>query len=244
VTGIVEGAGLILKGARAATWSIQLFNRSSEQRTLAMEEGYRDNVRHDWQLQRNQRIEDRLAILEENVANRETLERLLTDEFFWILRNYEFEAQREATAERRRMLAFASAGSVNLELTIAEIARVERTVRELDPHDVLLLRQLAQITDPPPPPVPRAMDTTNEIYGPWEKSCAERAEERRSAADSSAPFGEILTSAGCTAITPLRNTYGQTFPTGIRVTRLGEHVLKIMHGYIVARSDEASEDKR
>ena len=50
------------------------------------------------------------------------------------------------------MLAFASAGSVNLELTIGEISRVERVVRELDPEDIHALQRLTSIVDAPVPP--------------------------------------------------------------------------------------------
>src|SRR5687767_11198858 len=121
MTGIVEGGSLVLKGARAATWAMALFNRSAEERTRAMQEGYRDNVRHEWRLQRERLLEGRLAELEENEQNRKQLAQLLAAEFFWILDNYEFEAHREAIDERRRMLAFASAGSVNLELMLGEI---------------------------------------------------------------------------------------------------------------------------
>jgi hypothetical protein len=50
---------------------------------------------------------------------------------------YADDAYREVVAERRRMLSFAAASIVNLHLTIEAKARVEKTLRALDPIDVL-----------------------------------------------------------------------------------------------------------
>jgi hypothetical protein len=236
MTGIVEAGGLVLKGARVATWAVALFNRNAEERTRAMQEGYRDNVRHEWRLQRERLLEGRLAELEENEQNRQKLEELLTQEFFWILENYEFEAHREAIDERRRMLAFASAGSLNVELSLGEIARVERAIRELDPADVLLLARLRAIEDPPKPRIPEGLShAPTEILGPWQKSCAEVAEARQKAALAQSGSGDALRSAGCTQLAPMRNTWGATFPTGLVVTTMGDWVLRVLDGYLRAR---------
>jgi hypothetical protein len=60
--------------------------------------------------------------------------------------NYARAADAEAIDERRRMLAFAAAGLVDTRLTVAQHARVERTLRELDPDDVLWLVVLSRTT--------------------------------------------------------------------------------------------------
>ena len=49
-----------------------------------------------------------------------------------MLDNYGYEAAREAIDARRSLLA--AAGSVCSALTIAQMARVERALRELDPN--------------------------------------------------------------------------------------------------------------
>jgi hypothetical protein len=64
-------------------------------------------------------------------------------EFQRVFRNFAYEASREAIAERRRLLAHASAGVLDPFFTIAQKARIERTMRELDPEDVRLLQKVA-----------------------------------------------------------------------------------------------------
>jgi hypothetical protein len=210
VTGIVEGGSLILRGLRATSWAIELFNRSSEQRTLAMQEGYRDNVRHEWRLERERLLGERLADLEESDATRRKLDELLSHEFFWLLANYDLEAAREATDERRRMLAFASAGSVNLDLTIAQLARVERTIRELDPGDVDELSTLARATE---------LFSRSDVHSValFTSGCVWLGEKSFGMfSDDPRPGGPI--------------------PREVFLTATGEHVLKVLDGYIRART--------
>jgi hypothetical protein len=70
--------------------------------------------------------------------------RALDPEFRRLLDNYGIEAPREATDERFRMLTYAAAISFSVPMTIAELSRAERTIRELDPKDVDALRNLMQ----------------------------------------------------------------------------------------------------
>jgi len=86
--------------------------------------------------------EERLGQLDQRV-----LDALEDREMQRIWRNLTFEAAREAIDERRRMLAYAAIGTaLSAEhLTIAQIARVERTLRELDPADVSTLARIAEI---------------------------------------------------------------------------------------------------
>jgi hypothetical protein len=69
-------------------------------------------------------------------------QRLSDDEALGVLYNYCRQAHEEATAERRRMLAFAAASLTNLDLRVSELARMQRVVRELDPSDILDLYRL------------------------------------------------------------------------------------------------------
>lgn len=63
-----------------------------------------------------------------------------------VLGNLSEAAWREANDERRRMLANASAALIlSVELSVAELARVERTIRQLDPEDLVQLRALADL---------------------------------------------------------------------------------------------------
>jgi hypothetical protein len=59
-----------------------------------------------------------------------------------LLDNCAIEAQREPIDERRRMLAYAAAGGGPTCLSVAQLSRAERTIRELDPTDVLVLADL------------------------------------------------------------------------------------------------------
>lgn len=60
-----------------------------------------------------------------------------------VVQNYRFEGTREATDARRNVLARMAAGSVLSTLSAAELARVERTMRELDAEDLELLLAIA-----------------------------------------------------------------------------------------------------
>jgi hypothetical protein len=229
----VAGTLVPVVGKAVAHWA----NRNTRALIAARDETFRD-----WVVEEKRATVEHAKRLAEHAEDLEALrlklEELISDPSFARVRdNYGYEAAREALDERRRMLAFASAGSANLELTVGEIARVERTVRELDPGDVALLRRLAEIVDAPKPALPRELaHAEQQFYAPWEKACGEHAEYRRGLADSHPPSGDVLLSCGCTGIAPLRNTWGQTFPTGIRVTRLGENVLQVLDGYLRART--------
>lgn len=56
--------------------------------------------------------------------------------------NFGLEATRESMDERFRMLTYASAGAFDVTISIAEAARAERVIRELDPSDIMVLRSV------------------------------------------------------------------------------------------------------
>jgi len=88
-----------------------------------------------------QRVGDLSAFVAEGLVDREL-------QLVW--RNFMFEAAREAIGERRRMLAYAVVGTAAVAhiLTVAQVARVERTMRELDPLDLRVLAEAADLGSP------------------------------------------------------------------------------------------------
>lgn len=210
-----------------------------------------------WLVERDHLAQQRLAELEAqqdgqsvfNEAVAEALDALVTDrQFFRLERNYEFEAVREATDERRRMLAFAAAWSFEPELSIGQLARVERTIRELDPDDVALLKHLADL----PPPQPQVVPEDS-------RGNAEHEREYRSQHGQamlsywstlflhwreSRPAGEVLPAAGCVLITPGAPSAGGT-SISLQVTDLGLNVLRVLDGYLRSNKpdDQRTEPK-
>jgi hypothetical protein len=74
------------------------------------------------------------------------IERQFQDrQFMNLMRNFRLEAAREAMDERRKMLAHAAAGACMPTIDLGRRARLERTIRELDPDDVRGLYGLKQI---------------------------------------------------------------------------------------------------
>jgi hypothetical protein len=68
------------------------------------------------------------------------LSKVYEDPQFWrIIDNFTYDAWREALDERRRMFAHAAAGIMEPDISIQRKARVERTLRVLDPEHVLYL---------------------------------------------------------------------------------------------------------
>lgn len=134
-------------GLSALGWAVDRIREHANKNTDRLQEAY-ETDRKSWIYERDRQIASKLKELEHrvrldtNLATR--LEALLDDLQFWrVQRNFEWEATREATDDRRRMLSFAAAGAVNVELTLGQIARVERAIRELDPEDINLLREMA-----------------------------------------------------------------------------------------------------
>lgn len=166
------------------------------------------------------RDRERLEALQSQAAKiadlEEKLAALVADpQFFRVRTNYCFEAAREAIDERRRMLAYAAAGSLAPGLTVGQIARVERTIRELDPDDVKFLKLLSEYGD------------DGSRYSGWQEN------------DES---GHVLLAAGCVdkQTTVDAGTFvfaaGTRLPSGERsllsITPLGLRVLHILDLYL------------
>ena len=126
-----------------------------------------------------------------------------------VLGNLGFEAWREAVDRRRAMLGDAAVATVFSELSAAELGRVERTIRMLDPEDLATLALLdegeADTDDTDPRALERYVGFVQRHLG-----------------------GAALTASGCVR----RGAVGMgTFEgpaMGVQITPLGELVLRFM----------------
>ena len=187
---------------------------------------------HEWQLQRLLALGEHVQALKAGAqATGETLakfEELLADPQFWRLQhNYQFEAGREAMDERRRMLSFASAGSFNVELTLAEIARVERATRSMDPTDVLNLADM--------------IGTIKSGDGPISSKQTQDALDLLLALGCIRfPPGQTRREGIITGERPRMGTGGQPIiPSQPHVTQLGLKISNVMRGYVNAVKEAA-----
>lgn len=130
----------------------------------------------------------------------------------------EREAALEPTPERRRMLAFAAAGWSNLALSPAQLSRVLRVVRELDPSDVALLKVLAELGDQTRP---------EHDFEPSPEGV-----KRHDTLMDNLPSGDMLVASACVAI---RYTTGQNNQgPEAHVTIVGRWALQALDPFVRA----------
>jgi hypothetical protein len=135
--------------------------------------------------------------------------------------NYARSAYQEPIEERRRMLAHAAAGVIDSALSVADHSRVERTLRELDPSDVLALHGLSQCA------------------GNFYKGSKQHSLNRvRQLVWADWPRADVLVASGCVRISTERVGYGITFaPEEVAsVTPFGGHVLHVLRAYVATRA--------
>jgi len=127
---------------------IQWMTRFSERNTDTFVRA-RDEMFREWVAELHQALsvlvpewERRFTDLQDKIDNIAEDPQLLR-----LLDNFGYEASRETIDERRRLLAHAAAGAMMPELTIAQKARVERVLRELDPEDVVALHRIRSAAD-------------------------------------------------------------------------------------------------
>jgi hypothetical protein len=152
-----------------------------------------------------------------------TPEELLSEpEFQKIADNYAVEAQREALLERARMLAHALVGTLcSQNLAISQKSRVERTIRELDPPDVLLLYRLNSVRIEERLP--------NDSFDREGMKRMEMLDEHPSSRD-------VLRAAGCVDWENNGGIGGGAIYA--RVTSIGSNVLEVLHGYVKETSNQ------
>jgi hypothetical protein len=130
----------ITAGKAALTQVAKILGRYETKNTAALIAAW-DEAKEDWLIELRRVLPDVLRRLENVEAFQEKLCTRTEDrQFERLLDNVSIEASREAIDERRRMLAHVGAGLFDLSMTIAEAARCERVIRELDPEDILALR--------------------------------------------------------------------------------------------------------
>ncbi len=180
-------------------------------------------LRDAWELERRDHVVRKLFWLEETVVD---LGARIADlgskidvqaddpQLYRVWDNFVYESIREAIAERREMLAAADAGIVDPTLTIEQKARVERTLRQLDPADVRALFGFELIGNA------GGHRERDEVYQLWKRM----------------PNGDVLVSSGCLRLNPepLAGAGGAGKPIP-EVTPLGRNVLRVLRVYVRKR---------
>lgn len=134
------------------------------------------------------------------------------EQFLRIWDNFGYEAAREAIDERCRMLEHAAAGIVDPSIPLERKARIERTLRQLDPADVLTLHGL------------RLLPGTFESGAPRAKLLF------------SVPSGVVLVSCGCVRVSTGGGGAGQGVFEMADLTGLGIDVLRALRSYLATRT--------
>lgn len=137
-----------------------------------------------------------------------------------VLVNYAEQAWREPMEERRTMLAYLAAGVLDVKLTAAEFARVQRRIDELEPDDLLALDAAARCCSQ----VVRGADRNSPAGAQW-------------AVTDAAGATESLTAAGC--VRP-RGGFGSVTDGFNYVSSFGGLILKAARHYLRLRRDSFS----
>lgn len=193
--------------------------RHLEDRNTASFQRARDEMFREWVAELStalQYIYEQLRLRHEHLDSK--LEQVLQDgQLVRLYDNFGYEAAREAIDERRRMLAYAAAGIVDPELTVEQKARVERTLRELDPVDVRMLYGLDLLP---------ARILAPDIHDALRKR------------DLAAPSADVLLASGCVRI-DVHETMDIDDTRGVghsaAITPLGKNVLQVLRAYLQLR---------
>lgn len=199
-----------------------LLKKAEMARTEAMRKGY-ERESQIFQMNRVTAIKQQLKLLAgEELDEQGLAEQLLDEQHQRVVRNIGFEAAREAMDERIKMLAYAEAGCIDTSLTIAQKARAERALRELDPTDVLGLYVVS-----------RTVGTEYDVEG---KETFEDVDQlrhmvwRRFSNPDALPVAGVLRSA----VLAKPGTWGKPTAEGAFFTQTGGYILRVMRGYILA----------
>jgi hypothetical protein len=170
----------------------------------------RQTLQQEWQSEVERAVPIITAHLEARIDNLEAkVAQVFADRQLGRLYiNFTYEAAREALDERRRMLAHGAAGLLNPDISIERKARVERTMRELDPDDVIALYGASLVPGGYSSGRPRAEFLL------------------------SGPSGDILASSGCVRLAVGGGGFGHGPWTDATITQLGHDMLMILHTYI------------
>ena len=134
---------LVLAAGKAALSQIaKTLGRYEQKNTAALMAAW-DEAKDEWLVELRRALPEVLRRLEGIEQFQEKIRARTEDpQFQRLLDNVSIEASREATDERRCMLAHVGAAVFDFTMTIAEAARCERVIRELDPEDTFALRRV------------------------------------------------------------------------------------------------------
>lgn len=180
----------------------------------------RDEMFREWTVEHANLIEENYRYFEARVDKLEELvaQRADDNEAKAVYANYASQAYREPIDERRIMLAHATAGIIDVRLTVAEHARVQRRLDELEPDDVVTLWAVANTCG-------RVLD----------KSQYRDDMELRYAFWQQQPNAEALQAAGCVRALASGGGLGSGASNGLLVTGFGRLVLRVLRSYLRTR---------
>lgn len=180
----------------------------------------RDEMFRDWNVELHNRVAEVVADLVPRIDDLEARisERAEDGAAKGVFANYANQAYREPIAERRKMLQYAAAGIIDVQLSVAEHARVQRRLDELDPGDVLHLlcveRACGRVFNE------RMYDSIGEMrYEFWR----------------SLPNDDALSAAGCVHVSTAGGGAGVGARNVLEVTSFGKTLLRVLRGYCRAR---------
>ena len=196
----------------------------------------RDEMFQGWIVELKTALDDLLSRTSE--MNTLVTQLVADPEFCRLQRNYGFEAAREAIDERRKFLAYAAAGTFRDDLSVAQLARVERIIRLLEPNDV---RFLADVEQDIAARRKQLEADQRKLAGTSEYRQAQNADAIATATfnkvSSSASGQALLASGWLLMFTP--PVYDASIE--VQITHLGKEVLSVMQVYLLAASPQLSE---
>lgn len=142
-----------------------------------------------------------------------------------VWRNFTWEAQREAIDERGKMLAAAMLGTLDSNMSVEVKARVERTLRELDPDDVRCLWGIYRtgghwLADGSSPKFAHRDNVPEQIrYQIWH-TCGS---------------ADTLVATGCVRVTTHGGKLGSIVYHTASVTPLGQSLIRVLRKYLKER---------
>lgn len=214
--------GLALRGlSSTAQGAIKMLRAHCDKPT----ERLLDARRIDWESKQAEAIH---IVIPELVAVCDDLDRRVTEmakdeELVFVWQNFEWEGRREATGERRKMLAYASAAMLEPEIPSAQKARIERLLRSLGPTDAAALAA-----------VRRCIGRTNHTTGRKTFTCL--AELRYDYLQKLGADGENLEGLGLVKVDlDAFKGAGGVGNAKLRITATGKMLLHILRHYLATR---------
>jgi len=230
---VLETIDAIVTVGERLHWAVEKVAALGTSNTEAIQTAYAC-AKEDWGLERDRLMVERLERLEDTEENRARLDEMFTDEFFFLQENYRIEAFRAARRARRRMLAYAAAGSVDLNLAFTDSTRVERALRSLEPEDMMVLAKLAEQTEPVFDPGSAPQHHWQDLRKANQEQVTHVRVNRYEVAQTVPHSTDALLSTGCIRVHEVR----LTLTPALSITELGYLGLRVLDAYVsVARTE-------